>query len=98
MTMNVVAALAGAATGEVPSGTSSSMPKTMGITVTAMSMITVPATVGVTIRRSSESRSESANWNRAEMATRVASSPGPPCTSAVTHTAMKAPEVPIRSG
>ena len=74
------------------------MPKMIGITVTAISMITVPATVGVMIRRSSESRSESRNWNSAEMATRVASRPGPPSTSDVTQTAMKAPEVPMSSG
>ena len=98
MTISVVAALAGAAARGVPSGTSASMPKMMGMTVTAISMITVPATVGVRIRRSSESRSESANWNSAEIATSVASRPGPPATSAVTQTAMNAPEVPISSG
>ena len=98
ITIRVVAVLAGAAARGVPSGTSASMPKMIGITVTAISMITVPATVGVMIRRSSESRSESRNWKSAEMATRVASSPGPPSTSAVTQTAMKAPEVPMRSG
>ena len=98
MTINVVAALAGAAIAGVPSGTSLSIPKMIGITVTAISMITVPATVGVMMRRSSASRSESANWNSAEIATRVASNPGPPSTSDVTQTAMKAPEVPMRSG
>lgn len=35
----------------------------MGITVTGISMITVPATVGVRIRRNSERRLARANWN-----------------------------------
>ena len=42
-------------------GTSLSVSKTMGITVTAISMITVPATVGVSTRRNSESRAASTN-------------------------------------
>ena len=71
------------------------MSKTMGITVTAISMITVPATVGVRIRRSSDRRFESANWNSEEMTTSVASIAGPPSASAVTQMAMKAPDVPI---
>ena len=62
------------------------MPKTMGITVTAISMMTVPATVGVRIRRNSE-----------EARTSVASIPGPPLASAAMQTAMKAPEVPMMS-
>ena len=73
------------------------MSKTMGMTVTAISMITVPATVGVRIRLSSESRAERANWKSEEMTTSVASMAGPPLASAATHTAMKAPEVPIIS-
>ena len=44
-----------------PSGTSVSMSKTMGITVTAISMITVPATVGVRMRRNRDRRFDSAN-------------------------------------
>ena len=64
----------------------------IGMTVTAISMITVPVTVGVMIRRNIESRAESTNWQKDEMTIRVASSPGPPCMSAVTLTAMKAPE------
>ena len=98
MTTRVAAALAGAAAGEVPSGTSSSMSKMIGITVTAISMITVPATVGVMIRRNNARRWERVSWASAEAATRVASSAGPPSTSAATQTAMKAPEVPMRSG
>ncbi len=58
-------------------------------------MITVPATVGVMKRRSSESRDEMRNWKSDEATMRVASSAGPPRSSAATDTAMKTPEVPI---
>ena len=67
----------------------------MGMSGTGISMITVPHTVGVSTRRSSDKRAERANWNRAETVTSVASSPGPPSAIAVTQTAMKAAEVPI---
>ena len=73
------------------------MSKTIGMTVTGISMMTVPATVGVRIRRSSESRHASRNWKREEMTTRIASMAGPPWASAATQMAMKAPEVPITS-
>ena len=96
MTNKVAIAHAGAAAEGVPSGTSANISKTIGITVTAINMITVPATVGVMIRRNSESRVESANWNNDEMTTRVASIAGPPLASAVTQTAINAPEVPMR--
>ena len=92
----VAAALAGAAAGGTPFGHVVNMPKMIGMTVTGISMITVPATVGVKIRRSRESRAESANWKSDETTIRVASSAGPPSASAVTHTAMNAPEVPMR--
>ena len=52
--------------------------------------------MGVKIRRIQESRAESRNWHREEAMTRVASIAGPPCASAVTLTAMNAPEVPMR--
>ena len=71
------------------------MSKTMGMTVTAISMITVPQTVGVKMRRRRARRAERANCTRAEAATSDASMPGPPSARAVTHTAMNAPEVPI---
>ena len=72
----VTAALAGAAAGGTPSGTSVNMPKMIGMTVTGISMITVPATVGVKIRRSHASRAESMNWHSEETMIRVASSAG----------------------
>ena len=60
-TTMVARAAAGAAAREVPSGTSVSESNTIGMTVAAISMITVPATTGVNIRRSSERRAASAN-------------------------------------
>ena len=59
MTAMVTPAVTGPAIGAAPSGTVSMRPKTMGMTVTAISMITVPATVGVMMRLSSESRDAS---------------------------------------
>ena len=58
---NVATAAIGAATGEVSSGTCVSASNTSGITVTAMSMITVPLTTGVKMRRNSWSRAASRN-------------------------------------
>ena len=55
-TTMVARAAAGAAACDVPSGTSVSEPNTIGMTVAVMSMMTVPATTGVNIRRSSDSR------------------------------------------
>ena len=97
ITSTVTSALSGAAKAGEPFGTSSSMPKMMGITVTGISMMTVPATAGVSIRRISESRDERRNWKNDETSTRVASIAGPPLTRAVTQTAMNAPEVPMSS-
>ena len=57
----VAKATAGAASDDVPSGTSFSVSNTIGITVTGISMITVPETTGVKMRRSSESRAASKN-------------------------------------
>ena len=96
-TRAVARAQTGAAKGGAAAGTCISMSKTIGITVTAISMMTVPATVGVRIRRRRESRAESANWKNEEMTTRVASMAGPPSAIAATQTAMNAPEVPIMS-
>ena len=97
VTIRVTSVLTVAAAGAVPAGTSVSMPNMIGMRVTGMSMITVPHTVGVKIRRSSDSRVASANWNSEEMTMSVERSPGPPFSSAVTLTAMKAADVPISS-
>lgn len=46
---------------DAPSGTSSSNSDSTGMIDTAMSIMTVPATVAVIIRRSSDSRADSRN-------------------------------------
>ena len=91
----VTSALTGAAEGSHSSGVSANMSKMMGMTVTGISMMTVPATVGVRIRRKKDRFTEMENWPREERATSVASIAGPPSASAVMQTAMNAPEVPI---
>ena len=93
---SVTPAVTGAASGDAPSGTSVSRPRTSGPIVTGISISTVPATVGVKTRRNHDSLVASTNWNREAMTIRLAISPGPPCSRADTHTAMKAPELPIR--
>ena len=95
MTASVEANTAGPAYPGAPAGRSASAENTIGITVTAISMITVPATTGVMTRRSQDRREARANWKSEEATTRVARSPGPPSTRAVTETAMKTPEVPM---
>ena len=95
VTAIVASAVSGAAPVGAPSGARNDRSKPIGITVTAISMITVPATVGVMKRRSSDRRDEIRNWKRDEATMRVASSAGPPRSSAATDTAMKTPDVPI---
>ena len=68
----------GAASGDVPSGTLCNCSKMTGVTVTGVSIMTVPVTVGVRIRLNSESRTEKANWKSARTTTRMASRAGPP--------------------
>ena len=97
MTPTVTVAHAGAADAGVPSGTSVNMRKTTGMMVTAINAITVPDTTGVMMRRSNESRAASPNWKSEDATISVASNAGPPSMSAVTQTAMKAPDVPMMS-
>ena len=87
----------GAAESLAPSGTSVSVSKTTGATVAVISMITVPVTTGVKMRRNRESRAASRNWNSDETTTRLASVDGPATTRAATQTAMNAPDVPMIS-
>ena len=96
MQSKVTAALMEPPKGETPSGTLVKRPKLIGMTTTEMSMITVPATVGVIIRRNRESLVERINWKRDEITTRVASMAGPPCLMAEIEAAVKVPEVPMR--
>ena len=93
----VAAAQAGAAPAGAFAGRSSSISNTIGTMVTAINAITVPDTTGVMMRRSSESRAANKNWNSADATISVASSAGPPSVSAVTQTAMNAPDVPMMS-
>ena len=79
VTPSVASTVTGPARGSLPSGTLSRKSKRKGITFTAISMITVPATVGVRIRRRSERRPARRNWKSDEMITSVATSAGPPC-------------------
>ena len=95
MTTRVVSAQSGAASGGVPPGTFFICSNMTGMTVTGVSISTVPVTVGVRMRRNSERRVANANWTRARMTTRVASSAGPPAARAAMLTAMEAPDVPI---
>ena len=94
MTIVTSAATGAAACGD-PSGTSFSESKMIGITVAAISMITVPVTMGVKMRRNHERRAASRNWKSDEMTIRLAIVSGPPNLSAATQTAMNAPDVPI---
>ena len=80
VTIQVVGALQSA----LPSGEAATMPKTSGITVTAMSISTVPVTVGVTSRLKNESFAASRNWTNEDTTTSVASRLGtlpPPAPS-----------------
>ena len=61
ITSMVARALIGAAEAGTPSGTCVSMLKMIGITVTATSMMTVPATAGVRIRLNHDSHVENTN-------------------------------------
>ena len=94
-TSSVRLKVTGAAAGEAASGTSPSLRSKIGDRVTGISIRTVPATVGVKMRRSADSLAARANWNRDDTMIRVASSPGPPCSSADTLMARKALLVPI---
>ena len=82
MTTRVVRAQSVAASGGVPPGTFFNCSNMTGMTVTGVSIRTVPVTVGVRMRRNSERRVENTNWTRARITTRDASNPGPPAASA----------------
>ena len=94
---SVASAAAGATPAGVPSGASVSVLNTNGKTVAAISMMTVPDTTGVNIRRSSDSRAASRNWKSDDTTIKLAIVSGPPLTKAATHTAMNAPDVPMTS-
>ena len=87
--------MTGAAAGEASAGTSVSLRRMIPDRVTGISRSTVPATVGVKMRRNSESFAASTNWNRDETMIRLASSPPPPRSSAARQMARKALPVPM---
>ena len=93
----VTAAATAPADAETPSGTVDIMSYSIGSTVAAMSMITVPETTGVSSRRNHDSLDASMNWKNDETTIRLAMVAGPPSTMAAMHTAMNAPDVPIIS-
>ena len=68
----------------------------MGMIVAAISMTTVPVTVGVKTRRTQDSRCDRTSWKSEETRTSAASNGGPPAVRAAMQTAINAPEVPIR--
>ena len=98
MTKSVKPPLAGPASAGTSAGTCLIWSKTMGMTVTAISMTTVPATVGVITCRSHSKRDAKRNCVSADRITNVANIAGPPSAMAVTHTAINAAEVPITTG
>ena len=93
----MTSAIDGGAWAGLPSGTSPSMSKTIGMAVTGTSMITVPDTAGVRIRRNRASLADSRSWRSAAATTRIASSAGPPFATAVMPTPMNAAELPMTS-
>ena len=97
ITTTVARALSGAAAAGLPSGTLTSRSPTAGSTVIGISMITVPATVGVTMRCTCASRQESSSGTTAVITTSVASNAAPPSATAVMLTEMNAAEAPISS-
>ena len=88
-------ALSGAPAGAAPSGTLFNCWKITGITVTGVSMMIVPVTVGVRMRRNKASRAEKASWNNARARTSEARRAGPPASSAAMLTAIETPAEPV---
>ena len=61
ITPSVTAAVTGAAAGEASAGTSVILPTMVGDSITGISIRTVPATVGVKMRRNRDSLAASTN-------------------------------------
>ena len=99
MMPKVTPAVAGVASEDasVLAGTRLSMSKQIGNTATAISITTVPPTVGVIMRRKSDKRAENKNWANEDATTRVASNGSPLLVTAMVETAIKAPDVPMNS-
>ena len=89
MTTRIVAsAVSGASSVAASGGASLRRRKTTGSTVAGTSMFTVPTMVGVRSRRNRASRIEITIGTSDDATTRVASSAGPPSTSALMQTPM----------
>ena len=95
VTIIVASAVISAPVSEDPSGVSVIVENMMGMTVAAISIITVPQTTGVKMRRSSANFAASANWNSDDTTMRLAIVAGPALMRAAAHTAMNAPDVPM---
>ena len=93
---SVARAVSGAATGSA-SDASSRRPKTTDARVMDRIIITVPPTVGVTIRLRMNSHLEIASWISAETMTSVVSVAGPPSATAVMQNGMAKAAVNIGS-
>ena len=87
-TISVTAATHSPANAGAPSGTSLNRSKQMGSTITAISISTVPDTVGVITRRSCGSHLATPKKKRAEATIRLASIAGPPSSRASTDNAI----------
>ena len=78
-----------------PSGTSSKESNNIGVTVAAINIITVPATVGVKTLLSNDNRAARKNWMIEETMIKLAIVAGPALINAATQTAINAADVPI---
>ena len=92
MMARVARAATGADQGE-DTGASSRRPSATEARESAISIITVPYTVGVMIRLMLNSHLEKMIWNAAETSTRVVIVVGPPSTSAMMQNGMAAKDV-----
>ena len=87
-TSTVIPAMSGPAEAEAPAGRSWRVSKAIGKTLTAISIVTVPETVGVMIRRSVGSHQASATRTRLQTIIRLANVAGPAAEIVATMIAM----------
>ena len=87
-TSSVTPAIAGPAADGAPAGRSPTLSNAMGSTLTAISIVTVPETVGVMIRRSVGSHQASAICSRLHTTMRLANVPSPAVEIVTTMIAM----------
>ena len=87
-TSKVNPAISGPTVAGVPAGRSWSVSNAIGKTLTAISIVTVPETVGVMIRRSVGSHQASATWTRLHTISKLAKVAGPAAGIVATMIAM----------